>query len=121
MRFRERGAAMRAGFSPASAITLFFPRVGMVVVAARLPVARVIVGREADAHEPLSALPEVQIRNERAGGGAMGASERGPSVPMGDKDVRAKCLAKGNVGRVAVRRLEDHMVSTGFDVRARRK
>src|SRR5690242_21585947 len=49
-------------------ITLFKPGVSAVVVAERLPEARVVGLHEVQAAHPLRALPEVEVRDEQAGG-----------------------------------------------------
>src|SRR3954451_21250023 len=46
-------------------ITLFKPGVSAVVVAERLPEARVVLLGEVQAAHPLRALPEVQVRDEQ--------------------------------------------------------
>src|SRR4051794_16677603 len=47
-----------------SGITLFPPRISVIVVAPCLPVTGFIMLREADAREPLGALPEIEIRRD---------------------------------------------------------
>src|SRR5688572_8117055 len=59
-----------------SAIALFLPRVGVVVIAARLPEARLVDRDEANAGEPLRALPEVEVGHERADRRAVRTRER---------------------------------------------
>src|ERR1044071_383057 len=49
-----------------SGIALFLPRIGVVVVAADLPVARLVIADEPHAGDPLGALPEVQVRHQAA-------------------------------------------------------
>src|SRR5262245_20121560 len=61
---------------PPSAIPLFLPRVGVVVVAACLPIARHVGFSEANPSKPLGALPKVEIRNEGADWRPMRARER---------------------------------------------
>src|SRR3954451_15304083 len=52
-------------------ITLFKPGVSAVVVAERLPETRLVLLREIQPAHPLRALPEVQMRDEQAGGAAV--------------------------------------------------
>jgi hypothetical protein len=46
-------------------ITLFFPRIAAVVIAADFPVARCIVVAEFDALQPLGAFPEIEMRHHQ--------------------------------------------------------
>src|SRR5512141_2604659 len=92
-----------------SAIALLFPRIGVVVIAARLPVTGPVALAEADPREPLGALPEVQIRHERARRRAVWPRERAAGELVGDERARRERLGEAHVGRVAVRRLEDHV------------
>src|SRR5215470_6389437 len=103
----RRRTRLRRRFGRPSAISLLEPWVGVVVVAARLPVARVILGGEADAGQPLGALPEVTIGDERADRGAVAALERLAVVAVGDEDVRLHRLFEVDVRGVAGGALED--------------
>src|SRR5690606_16324945 len=92
-------------FVTASAMTLFLPGVGVVVVAAHLPVARLVDRDEADAGEPRGALPEVEVGDERADGGAVRARERRALVLVRDEHVRRERLGDPHVRGVARVRL----------------
>src|SRR5690606_36361607 len=67
---RARGVGewlvMMIGARGRSGVTLFPPRIAVVVVASALPVAGLIPLAEANAREPLGAFPEVQVRNDAA-------------------------------------------------------
>ena len=52
-------------------ITLLKPGIPAVVVAERLPEARLVLLREVQPAHPLRALPEVEVRDEQAGGAAV--------------------------------------------------
>src|SRR5688572_18392716 len=76
------------GAGEPSAITLFLPRISVVVIAARLPEAGAIGRDEANAREPLRALPEVEVGDDHANGRAVRARERLSFVFVRDEDVR---------------------------------
>src|SRR5690349_14980857 len=57
-------------------ITLFKPGISAVVIAERLPEAGLVLGGEDEPSHPLRALPEVQVRDEQAGGAAVLGPER---------------------------------------------
>src|SRR5215213_9176775 len=63
--FSTGAAAPSAAPAAPSSIALLFPRIGVVVVAARLPVPRPVRLHEVDPGEPFRALPEVEVRHER--------------------------------------------------------
>src|SRR5262245_3506341 len=73
--------------SARSAIPLFLPGVGVVVISADLPEARLVVLDELDAGDPLRALPEVQIGNEAAHRRAVLELERLAVEPVRDERV----------------------------------
>src|SRR5262249_31002782 len=102
-----------------SGVPLLFPGVGVVVVATILPVSRLVAGYEANSGEPLRALPEVQIGDERAHRRAVRPGERRPFVAMGDEDVRRERLLDEDVRRVSAHRLEDHVTRRRAHLRAR--
>src|SRR5262249_13431640 len=90
-----------------SAIALLLPRIGMVVIAARFPIAGLIGRTESNAIEPLRALPKIEIRHERAHRRTMRARERGAVELVRDEHVRERCLVVTHVRRIAVRGFED--------------
>src|SRR5262244_3438085 len=73
--FRFSGASGTAS-SARSAIPLLLPGVGVVVIAADLPEAGFVVLHEAQAGDPLGALPEVEIGHEATHGRAVLELER---------------------------------------------
>ena len=56
--------AAREAAAAASAVAIFLPGVGVVVVAAEFPEAEVVAGGELDAPQPLWALPEIEVRHD---------------------------------------------------------
>src|SRR5690349_24682401 len=100
------GRGVATCMSP-SAIALFLPRIGVVVIAARLPEARTIERDEANARQPLRALPEIKIGDERTYRRAVRSSERLPFVLVRDEHVRRERLFDRHVRRVARRGFED--------------
>src|SRR3978361_1156065 len=54
-----------------SRIALFAPWVAMVIVTATLPIAGHVLAHKPNPGKPLWTLPEVQIRDDRAYGGAV--------------------------------------------------
>src|SRR5919107_849342 len=57
-------------------IALLLPRVAVVVVAGCLPEARTVLDEEVQAANPLGALPEVQVGNQKSGRAAVLRLER---------------------------------------------
>src|ERR1041384_6749063 len=104
--------------SATSGISLFFPRIGVVVVAADLPVARLVVLDEAHAGDPLGALPEVEIGDQTADRRAVLERERLAAEPPGHHGGVGGGLLERSIRGVAVRRLEDDEARLGLDLRA---
>ena len=87
----------------------------MVVVAAGLPVAGHVALGEADAGEPLGALPEVEVGDDGADGGAVLDREGGVVELVGDHGVAGHGVGEGDVGGVAVGGLEDDVAGGVLD------
>src|SRR5574337_217222 len=87
-----------------SGIPLFLPRIGVVVVAALLPVAGLVVLDEADAGQPLRALPEVAIGDEAAHRRAVIDRQRLAVEAVRDERLIAHRDLERDVRREAVRR-----------------
>src|SRR5215203_3525678 len=77
-----------------SPVALLAPRVAMVVVAEGLPEARLVLGHEPEAPYPLGTLPEVEVRDEKAGGAAMLRREWFSFVGVGDPGLAPRDLFK---------------------------
>src|SRR5215467_12360670 len=77
-----------------SAIPLLAPGIAAVVVAARLPIPRLVLRDEADAGEPLGALPEVEIGEERAHRRPVRTRDRVAVEAVRDERVRLERLAQ---------------------------
>src|SRR3954452_22269692 len=91
-------------------VPLFLPRVAAVVVAVALPEPGLVVVEQAQPGDPLGALPEVQVRDQQAGGSAVLDGQRLALVlPHHPR------LAAGDVGERQVRRVA--RVRPGDDVR----
>src|SRR5262245_58208057 len=73
---RFGGGRSRSGFATTSGIALLLPRVAVVVISARLPIAGLVPRGEPDARQPLRALPEVEVGHDRAHGRSVRARER---------------------------------------------
>src|SRR5262245_19284417 len=108
--------ALAAGAAACSAIALFLPWVGVVVVAARLPVARPVFRAEVKAREPLRALPDIEVRHEAADRRPVRPRQRVAVVLVSDERVRSRGLGEADVGGVAVGRLEDHIARSVADL-----
>ena len=72
---RPRGAYLPVAF--------FRPRIAVAVVAVLLPEARLVVGEELDAADPLGALPGVEPRDDQAQGPAVVGLQGLAVVPPG--------------------------------------
>ncbi len=112
-------ARTRGGIRVFSGITLFLPRVGVVVVSTSLPIARFVAFAELDSGEPLRALPKIRIGDERANGRAMGPRNGTVFVLVCDEHVRTKRFVERNVRGVAVRCFEDYVARVFSDAGAR--
>src|ERR1043165_980037 len=108
-RWTARSQARQRFFTTAatSAIALLFPRVGVVVVAARLPEAGLVVAHELEAGDPLRALPEVEVGHEAAHRRAVLERERLLVQAVRHERVLARRLGERHVRHEAVPRLED--------------
>src|SRR5262249_9152792 len=104
-----------------SAIPLLEPRIGVVVVTAPLPVARVVVGREANAGQPLRALPEIAVGHDGAHRGAVPARERLALLLVRDEDVGLERLLDVDVRSVVRGALEDREARARLELGARRQ
>src|ERR1700694_4808403 len=65
-------------------VAFFLPWVRVIVVAAHFPEALLVCVAELDPVEPLGALPEVLLRDERAHRGAVDRLARPRAAPRGD-------------------------------------
>src|SRR4051794_8572286 len=70
-------------------VTLFLPGVAVVVVAVDLPEAGLVVVEELDSTHPLGALPEVEMRNQKARRPAVLRRERLASELVSDPGLSA--------------------------------
>src|SRR5690606_30700694 len=93
-----------------STIALLFPGVGDVVIAAGFPVAGLIALDEANPCQPIGALPEVTIGDQRANRCAVLTLERMTVEAVGDEHVGLERFVQRDVGGVAVMRFEDDEV-----------
>src|SRR5687767_7089958 len=84
-----------------SGVALFTPRVTVVVVAAALPVTRLVALGEADAREPLGALPEIKVGDDTAHRRPVRATQRLPVELEGHQRIGGEGLPNRNVGGVA--------------------
>src|SRR5688572_24857297 len=100
------GPVLIASSRTRSGVALFTPRVTVVVVAAALPVTRLVALREADAREPLGALPEVEVGHDAAYGRPVRATQRLPVELEGHQRVGSERLPNRNVRGVTMGRLE---------------
>src|SRR5689334_665975 len=82
-------------------ITLFKPGISAVVVAERLPEARVVLLGEVQPAHPLRALPEIQVRDEQPGGTAVLGLEVLAFVAVDDPGTAARDVLHRQVRRVA--------------------
>src|SRR5579885_2438078 len=100
-----------------SAIALLFPRVAVIVIAARLPEAGAVLGEELDALQPLRALPEIEPGNHHAHRPAMLARDRLALPAVREQRVGRRELGERDIGRVAVEGMEDDMARLGLGAR----
>src|SRR5215510_14306922 len=86
----SRCSARRRGRHASRALSIAFlePRIGLVVIAADLPVTRMILGGKANAREPIGALPEAAVGHQRAHGSAVSSGERLALAAVGHQHVR---------------------------------
>src|SRR4051794_26833514 len=82
-------------------ITLFKPGVSAIVVAERLPEARLVLVHEMQPAHPLRALPEVQVRDEQTGRAAVLGLEVAAVVAVHDPCTSARQVLERKVGGVA--------------------
>src|SRR3954452_22298650 len=96
-------------------IALFKPGVSAIVVAERLPEARfVLVGERQPAH-PFRALPEIQVRDEQAGGAAVLGRQRFAVVAVDDPGAPARHVLEREVRRVAAVAERGHVAPEWLD------
>src|ERR1051326_9171673 len=91
-----------------SAVALLFPRVRVIVIAARLPEPGYVVLDELHAGDPLRALPEVEVGHEPTYRRAVIERERLAVDAVGDQRVLGGRFAQRHVSGEAVRGFEDH-------------
>src|SRR4051812_9760367 len=96
-------------------ITLLKPRVSAVVVAERLPEAGLVLVAEDQPPHPLRALPEVQVRDEQAGGAAVLGLELVAVVAVDDPGAPARQVLEREVGRVAAVAEGGHVAAERLD------
>src|SRR3954470_17839009 len=96
-------------------ITLFKPGVSAVVVSERLPEARLIGFHEVQPAHPLRALPEIQVRDEQAGGAAVLGLEVVAVVAVDDPRASTRQVLEREVGRVAAVAERGHVAAERLD------
>src|SRR4029079_1618003 len=96
-----RAGARDAGGQLVPLVALLAPGVAAVVVAQRLPEAWLVVLVEADAADPLGALPEVEVRDEQPRGGALRGRQRLAVVLVDHPGLPAGEVRERQVRRVA--------------------
>src|SRR4029078_10387077 len=89
-------------------VALFAPWVAMVVIAKRLPEARVVLRQQPQSSHPLRALPEVEVRNHQARWAAVGWLQRLSVVRPGDERLAVQDISQRQVRGVATVRVGDH-------------
>src|SRR5215213_4592027 len=82
-------------------IPLFFPWIGMVVIASRFPEARLVLFHQANAAHPLSALPKIQVRYHHPGRATMFWRKRFPIIFQSDKGLTVDHIRERYVCGVA--------------------
>src|SRR5579883_136163 len=97
-----------------SAIALLRPGIAMVVVSPLFPEARAVGGDEFDAPDPFGALPEIELRHDRAHRPAMLAGERLPLPGMRQQYIVIGEIGERQVGRVIVIAVEDEEARLGL-------
>src|SRR5206468_11370501 len=90
-----------------AAVALFEPLVAAVVVAQRLPEAGHVAVDQAEAADPLRALPEVAPRDDEPGRAAVLWRERPAVVLPGDERLAVQDVADWQVRGVATVRVGD--------------
>src|SRR6476659_6271623 len=106
---RERAATSVAR------VPLFFPRVTVVLVAVALPEARLVLGPQLDAADPLRALPEVEVRNEQPRGPAVLGVERFTPKLVRDPGFPLTEVLEREVRRVAAVTEREHVFGARVD------
>src|SRR5215216_2102479 len=96
-------------------VALLAPRVTVVVVAQGLPEARLVVVEQPEPPDPLGALPEVEVRDEQAGGAAVFRFERGAVVGVGDPGSATRYVLERQIGGVAAVGEGEHVLCTRLD------
>src|SRR6478735_10531192 len=81
-------------------VALLAPGIAVVVVADALPEAGLVVHAEAQPPHPLGALPEVEVRDQEAGGASVLGLEVLPVVADRHPRLAARDVLEGQVGRV---------------------
>src|SRR3954462_9848936 len=87
--------------APIRTVPLLFPGIGVVVVAVALPEPGPVGCGELETGQPLRALPEVEVRNNRAYGAAMLDRQRFAVRLVDDERVLLPERGERHVGRVA--------------------
>src|SRR5690242_3470107 len=82
-------------------VPLFQPRVSADVVAVRLPEARMLLFLQTDPTDPLRALPEVEVRDEKTDRAAVLGVQRLTVELVGNPGLAAGDVVEREVGRVA--------------------
>ena len=96
--FSRFAGARRYGERSASGVAFFFPRIGGVGVAADLPEAEFVLGKESDAVDELRALPRVEFGNDHAGRAAVFARERSAVEARRDQNIIVDAGGEWRVG-----------------------
>src|SRR5215213_1216463 len=79
-------------------VALLAPRVAVVMVAERLPEARLVVVEQPEPPDPLGALPEVDVRDEQAGGAAVLRFAHGAVVGLCDTRSASRNVLERQIG-----------------------
>src|SRR5262245_30633864 len=83
------GGSERCVCGSIATVALLLPGVSVVVVAVGLPKAGPVVVAQLEPAHPLGALPEVEVRDEQAGGAAVFGRDRLALVLVGDPGLAA--------------------------------
>src|SRR3954447_19072755 len=108
---------MRSGPAPRSVslVTLLFPGIAVVVVAIGLPEPGLVVVAQLEAADPLRALPEVQMWDQKPRRAAVLGLERLAPVLVGDPRPAAGQVLEWQVGRVAAVTPRGDVAGLGVD------
>src|SRR5512145_924397 len=102
-------AAAACDTASVSRVTLLLPGIAVHVVAAQLPEPRLVALGELQAVQPLRRLPEIEMRDEQAGGTAVLGRDRLALVRDRDHPAPADKVLRRHIGRIAVDRMGENV------------